>query len=356
MKGEIDNMKLMCENKTIHLRMDISEKNSMLITGGSRTGKTFLASNLAADLVRTGKTVHLIDLGEKWSLQDKNRLYAAGALEQKAENQGVRLVFGSKTELTGCVKYITSALGIRSIAAQSALKIVFQQLLDRINVFSFQNLFNELEIRKALGIDGDSIKWMEILCERIDSCGDIPDIHFSVWKDDNQFSNSSMIWDLAELDETYVKMAASLITYCLYCQKKREFKNGNKSDQLFIIIDEFQNLGCDKKSIIGTCLTEGQKYGLNLVLITQFLNGNFSDAVIAQFKQGGFRFHFRLTEEEANIISKQLSYNNQSQMILYQCLKTLPKGSCILLGPHSVGNRQDISEEFRFLEVVEGKS
>ena len=64
------------------------------------------------------------------------------------------------------------------------------------------------------------------------------------------------------------------------------------ASRLFLLIDEFQTLDCNRRSIIGLCLTEGQKYGANLILATQFLDGNFSDAVISQFKQGGFSLLF----------------------------------------------------------------
>ena len=71
MREESNSMKLMCENKVVDLRTDIGEKNAMLITGGSRMGKTFFASNFAADLILKGNSIQLIDLGDKWSKEDK---------------------------------------------------------------------------------------------------------------------------------------------------------------------------------------------------------------------------------------------------------------------------------------------
>lgn len=124
------------------------------------------------------------------------------------------------------------------------------------------------------------------------------------------------------------------------------------ASKLFLLIDEFQTLDCNRRSIIGLCLTEGQKYGANLILATQFLDGNFSDAVISQFKQGGFRFYFRLTEEEAAIVSRQLVYNLNSGAQLRKKLAELPKGNCLMVGPHTVGEKEEISENIRFLEIV----
>ncbi len=125
----------------------------------------------------------------------------------------------------------------------------------------------------------------------------------------------------------------------------------NKGKKVFVIIDEFQNLDCDRKSIIGTCLTEGQKYGLALILVTQFLKGNFSEAVVSQFKQGGFRFYFRLTEEEAAKVSRELAGNSRDRECLYNKLVTLPRGQCLMKGPHAIQGSVEATEVCRFVEI-----
>ncbi len=79
--------------------------------------------------------------------------------------------------------------------------------------------------------------------------------------------------------------------------------------------------------------------------------GNFSEPVIQQFKQGGFRFFFRLTEEEAAHVSKQIAYDPQVQKAIYKKLVTFPRGHCLLMGPHCVGTSREISEAIRFVEV-----
>lgn len=82
-------MKLLCDGKLIRLRMDCTENNSVLITGCSRMGKTFFASNLARQLMEEGHIVHLVDLGEKWSSQDKARVCTAGAVINEVSKQGL---------------------------------------------------------------------------------------------------------------------------------------------------------------------------------------------------------------------------------------------------------------------------
>ena len=337
-------MPLLCQNKLIQLFLD--EKNSMLITGGSRMGKTVLASMLAEWLIHKGYQIHLIDLGEKWSSENKKPLYDAGVITQQVEKQGILLNFVSEAELLGCVRHILNAVGISSYEAATALKKAFLFQLRRKRSFNFKEILIALKIIKV----SDETGWAGKIQDRFECCGEMPDICFRVEKK-GIFTNTSAIWELSGIEDFYIQMAAYLICYCLFCRQRRNFKEGIGKTNTIIIIDEFQNLDCDRRSVIGMCLTEGQKYGLSLMLITQFLQGNFSDAVLNQFKQGGFRFHFRLMEEEAAIVSRQLCYNYETRKELFRKLVALPRGQCLMMGPHTVGKSNRVSESFRFVEV-----
>ena len=56
------------------ITLDLSqEKQSMLIVGGSRMGKTYFMSQYGNFLMQRGDSVHVIDLGDKWSVEDKAR-------------------------------------------------------------------------------------------------------------------------------------------------------------------------------------------------------------------------------------------------------------------------------------------
>lgn len=63
------------------------------------------------------------------------------------------------------------------------------------------------------------------------------------------------------------------------------------------------------------------------------------------FTSGIIRIHipfiFRLTEEEAGNVSNQLTYNVHDRKVLYRSLVSLPIGTCLMIGPHYVGNREE---------------
>lgn len=343
-------MKLLCEGIPIYPAIHENEKRSMLILGGSRMGKTFLESNLGAELIRNNEIVQAIDLGGKWSSKDKERLTASGACVRIVNKFGYTLIFKSEQELLGCARYMCNALGIHSENAESILKNAMRRTLkQRGNLFSFTDLLHRLE--KAEDIGQEYKNWAGKLHNRFVSSSEIVNICFML-DDEAEFIECSTVWEFDGIEDQCVKIMTTLVLYCIYCQCRRNFKIGIKKN-IFVLIDEFQVLDCDRHSVFGICLSEGQKYGLALILSTQFLEGNFSDAVINQFKQGGFRFYFRLTEEEAGNVSNQLAYNTQDRKELYRRLVSLPVGTCLMVGPHYVGERKSISERMHFVEVYE---
>lgn len=128
---------LLCEDKQIRLRLEDTERKSILITGCSRMGKTFFASNLAAMLIQQHHMVHLIDLGNKWSVSEKKHLQSVGAVTQRVIDQGIELIFHSAKELVNCAKVILSDIDFQSANANSALKRVLQKLVKNEGSFFF---------------------------------------------------------------------------------------------------------------------------------------------------------------------------------------------------------------------------
>lgn len=341
-------MEMMCKSKRVDLRIEEGGRRSMLILGCSRMGKTICALGLALYLICQGYLVNLIDFGMRWSPGDIWGLLAAGVTKRKVGAEGIVLIFASASELIGCSRIILNAIGITSHAADSLLREVLSQLCDDLDgSFSYGDIAKALVGREAVG---DERKWIEVLMARLDSLQGVPRIQFRV-DADADFSDTNIIWDLWGLEEVYVQVITCLVLYALYCQQRRKLKDGNCKKRVFVVLDEFQNLDCNRKSILGSCLVEGQKYGLGLILITQFLQGNFSDAVINQFKQVGFRFYFRLTEDEAWAVSRQLVYDSEQRKRLCEKLARLPRGQCLFVGPHSLDGRQEIAEEPRFVEI-----
>lgn len=159
-----------------------------------------------------------------------------------------------------------------------------------------------------------------------------------------EMAYSSTLWDLSGYETNYINVLFQLIAVSLLSIQRIKFRRQEQTKKVFIIVDEFQNLNCSQQSIVGKCLTEGQKYKMYMILATQFLQGKFSEAVINQFKQGGFQMYFRLTEEEAEGIGRQLAYDKASQIEWIKILRTLRQGQFVLKGPHLIEGKVHITE------------
>ncbi len=342
-------MRFLYDGHGIHMDMEHGEKKSVLISGGSRLERTFLGSNLASKLIQSGSILQIIDFGEQWNMEDRTRFINVGAVEKVVKQQGVKLSFSSMEELAGCARYMMNALGLRSIKTEAVLeKFLLKQYNRAEGCLSIKGLVDSLA--KDKGENQQEHDEIDELYSCLNSYGCIPNITFCV-NGNIRFSDSNIIWNLAGLDDTYTRVTAYLITYCLYQQKKRDFMDNSKNNRVVIVVNGFQDLDCDSDSIIGVCLTDGWRYGLNLMLITPLLSGNFSEAILRELMQKCFRFHFRISEEEAVVISWHLAFDYSIQRRVYQKLVNLSRGECLFFGLHSVGEEQSILEMFWFLEV-----
>lgn len=329
------------------ITLDLSqEKQSMLIVGGSRMGKTYFMSQYGKFLMQRGDSVHVIDLGDKWSVEDKAR---TGIVHTEPRGSILHLYFPSEKSLLASAKYIANAMGYTSGQIITILKSTMKELLQESPTgFTMSDLVKLLEAKAGDGVD------MKDLLVRFDCTMGVEDVLFVVKPEKAiEMAKTSIIWDLSQYEEEYNQIICQLIIYLLYETKKQQFHKGAITGMVFVFVDEFQNIPCNRGSVLGKCLTEGQKCKMFLVLATQFLQGRFSEAVINQFKQGGFQLYFRLTEEEAYSTSKRLAYKLEDQKKLYEALTKLKTGSFFLKGPHYIGDSKNIRECLRIVQVKE---
>lgn len=331
------------------ITLDLSqEKQSMLIVGGSRMGKTYFMSQYGNFLMQRGDSVHVIDLGDKWSVEDKAR---TGIVHAEPRESILHLYFPTKESLLASAKYIANAMGYSSGQIITVLKSTMKELLQERPIgFTMTDLVKLLEAKEGDGVD------MKDILVRFDCTMGVEDVLFVVNLEKAKgMAKASIIWDLSQYEEEYNQIICQLIIFALYETQKLQFHEGSIFGKVFVFVDEFQNIPYNRGSVLGKCLTEGQKCKMFLVLATQFLQGRFSEAVINQFKQGGFQLYFRLTEEEAYSTSKRLTYKLEDQKKLYEILTKLKMGNFFLKGPHYIGNSGKVRECLRVVRVNEWK-
>lgn len=104
-----------------------------------------------------------------------------------------------------------------------------------------------------------------------------------------------------------------------------------------VILDECQDLNWKKGSIAERLLIEGRKFGIGIVLSTQFLSENFTKRIIHHFQQSGVRVVFAPPEGETKEIAQSLDAINWKNWVT--TLKRLRVGCCAVCGQLKVNGR-----------------
>ena len=337
-------LEMKCQDVKIH-PYSKTEKASMLVVGGSRMGKTYFASLYGQYLIHAGESVHLIDPESNWISDDRERI---GIQQVKKVGSGkeIALCFPDGKALYGCGKVILDALKFRSGKVLLEVNGALKRLLERSQEFSIQEIIQEMKESK----EGQA--YSEILSDSLDGPNAISEmIHLKIdGPEAENMADTPTIWDFSGIGGGSAMVMAQLVLHALYSVQRSRFQREKMHKRVYAIIDEFQNLGVEN-TLISKCLTEGQKSDIYLILLTQFLQGKFESEAINELKQGGFKIYFRLTEEEAGRVSRQLVQDVNQQQYLKHKLCSLERGECLFIGPHRVEGRKEISEKMRFVKI-----
>lgn len=125
------------------------------------------------------------------------------------------------------------------------------------------------------------------------------------------------------------KVITDLILWRLWSEA---VKYGNKNEPIYVLIDEFQNARTNESAPLCMILQEGRRYGLNLILSTQFLRGRYSDGTKAALEQIGNKILFKPSDSEVRSISKYIAQGNGNIQRYERELRNLKQGQAILSG------------------------
>ncbi|WP_027295720.1 hypothetical protein [Robinsoniella sp. KNHs210] len=99
---------------------------------------------------------------------------------------------------------------------------------------------------------------------------------------------------------------------------------------IYIILDECQQLSFNDNTIMKKLLTEGRKFGFNLILSTQSLFYGFDKAAQSSLMQCGLRLIFNPPEAELSLTAKSIEQSNWKEW--HDILRNLSVGESIAVG------------------------
>jgi len=132
--------------------------------------------------------------------------------------------------------------------------------------------------------------------------------------------------------QTQEAIAEMLLSYLWRLAASSKFKEGGLS----ILADECQNLLSGKGCALNRILTEGRKFNLNLILVTQELLSKPYQTARQQLTQSGLTLSFQPGTEQVKAIARLIDADNAKEWAAI--LNSLGRGEFVAIGSLSVGS------------------
>lgn len=320
------------KDKKVYLDMGKNANGHMLITGSTGTGKTNFLKNYMGEL-KEHQIVILDYSGSYGGLKDAKWVNATETAEL----------------LNFFEDYTDETMGVLADAIQGAFRFGLSQRATIIRALSKmmkplkqEELSAETEdnfFRKYLRFDNgiarkDWALFTYLLSCKCESKGEQLAsrmveivVHLSGKEVIQEHSDDKSGILIVGFSVEYSGVNAQLVELYLWKRWLEQVKNEKK---ITLVLDECQDLNWKKGSISERLLSEGRKFGISIILSTQFLVKNFPERVITSFTQSGFRVIFQPPEMEVKDIAKMLDSSSWKNYV--GKLRNLRVGSCFVCG------------------------
>lgn len=111
-----------------------------------------------------------------------------------------------------------------------------------------------------------------------------------------------------------------------------------KENQIYLFIDECQNMPSGKNSMLAQMLSEGRRFGMNLILATQQLQGGSYSAVQRQFTQCGLLLYFKPLSNQINSTAEMINPSDKREWV--KTLQVLRVGEFVASGSFLVNGHR----------------
>lgn len=115
-----------------------------------------------------------------------------------------------------------------------------------------------------------------------------------------------------------------LVAYIWRLANAESFKN----DPVYVFLDEIQNMS--PKGVLPRMISEGRKFGVNLILATQMILQGTTNAVQQRISQCGLMMYFKPAANRINMTAKMINPNSEAAWV--RKLRALKTGEFIACG------------------------
>lgn len=149
--------------------------------------------------------------------------------------------------------------------------------------------------------------------------------------------------------ETQIVLSEIFIAYLWRLATVGQFKK----QPIYLFIDEVHNMPSGKNSTLAQMLSEGRRFGVNLILATQLLADTNKSVVMQRLTQSGLMLYFKPLDSRVDATASLIDPSSKGKWNL--ALRTLQVGEFVATGhfllngcainyPLRVSNRQEVSK------------
>ncbi|MBQ9361784.1 MAG: ATP-binding protein [Lachnospiraceae bacterium] len=307
------------------------------ILGKSGAGKSVAAQKLLLEMVEGGQDVTVLAfnahdcLNRETIYEGIRKDFLQNSIYRDLSNGELKLPLFEKTVMPNgrmksdvdIVMSLTDALS-KPFALKSRQRIMLRKAIEQV-------MHKEIYHKEGIAAIGN-----QLLALGDDVAENVYDKMYgifghNIFVDGNDFITQGKIniVDLSYLDSDSQAVAIEVVlsqlwNMALSCQIHK-YKN------VYVFIDEVQNIKYSTSGMLSILLSEGRKFGINLILATQVVTLNNANPTQRKMLQSGLVLYFQPSDCDMNMIAKMIDPKNPGQWVME--LRFLNVGEYIVSGP-----------------------
>lgn len=317
-----------------------SVNSHVALIGASGSGKSVQAQRIICEIVKAGGTVLVIDSHAAFT--DDQIFEKYRECIDKYRNDINAYETGIPSHLFAPVRFADGTLekkidtvgAITDVISRSLKFGVKQRATLRTAVEYVMNndLYKEEGFEAiGAGLENNGDKTSAEVCERL-----LPLLKHNIFRDGDGLivDNKINIVHLSKMDLTSQAVVSELLLSHIWRMANAEqFKERN----LFLFIDECQNMDSSSDGPLAVMISEGRRMGVNLILATQMILQGTTNSVQQRISQCGLILYFKPASNRVALTAKMINPINESKWLM--ALKDMKVGEFVASGAISIMGR-----------------
>ena len=331
------------------IEMDKIPNEHLLVWGQSGQGKTFFTCRKIEEAVSERKRVLILDFSGSYSQieLEKNKVALGEHLEIRDVSKRVLkwmvLCQDQETFISLLAGAFAECLNISSFYQRKWLKKALAYHFKRYPFFSVPSFMDSLEeLADACEGETNSVRDQENLAHLLSRLVQYENLqNFQIayagkGEPDVQRKQATVLQISGFVDRER-RFLAAMMLHLLWAEA-RMYTERKRFDLL--ILDEIQFLSLKRDSPFSCMLREGRKYGIALVMATQFLSA-YEKEELETLMQAGHFLIFKPSASDIRFSAKMIAQERSADW--KRILERLQIGWAVLVGPYHLNGRKSIA-------------